>query len=284
MAAAWDRVKVTEADVVICSSTGWAHGITVPAGCRKIVYCHNPARWVYQTHDYMPNDIMRMAFEPVRRRLQKWDQRQASSADIYLANSSQVADRIEQAYGIRAQIVHPPMMLSVEGSQTPVPGIEPGYWLAVARGRSYKNVSVIIDAVERLSQHRLVVVGAKGDSRAGVNANVRFTGVVDEAELRWLYSNARALVGVAVEDFGLTPIEANAFGTPVVVLRAGGYIESTDEGVSGVFIGSATPSSVYTALKNFPIFDAEKVRLHAAKFSRESFSRRILEIVAGSTS
>ena len=274
---AWSRIRIPEADVVVASSTGFAHGIQVPDGCRKIVYCHNPARWLYQPDDYFRGRAARSAFALARPGLVAWDKQAAASADVYVANSAAVAGRIWDTYGIDAQVVHPPVTVDVTGDQQPIEGIEPGYWLTIARGRGYKNVDAVIEGTSSIPGSRLVIAGADGDGDDP--PHVQRVGVVSDAELRWLYANARALVSVAREDFGLTPIEANAFGTPVAVLRAGGFLESTDEGVSGAFVEAATASEVAAALANFPEFDPVAVRQHAARFSAAAFDETIRALV-----
>lgn len=278
LASAWERARLPDADAVVVSSSGWAHGVGTAPGCAKIVYCHNPARWLYQPQDYFPSRAAQRAFNVVRPWLTRWDQRAALTADVYIANSTAVARRIRDVYGIRADVVHPPVAIDVDGPQHPVESVEPGYWLAVARGRGYKNVDVVIEAVCGMPGHRLVVVGSPPPGTP-THARIRWVGVVTDSELRWLYANSRALVSVSREDFGLTPLESNAFGRPVAVLRAGGFLDSLDEGVSGVFVESPTPEAVAAALGAFPDFSPEVVRRHASRFDEAAFSRRIHAIV-----
>lgn len=270
---AWDSHLVTDADVVIASSTGFAHGVRVRSGCRKIVYCHNPPRWLYQPDDYVRGRIQRAALSALRSRLLQWDRSAASSADVYVANSTAVAGRIAAAYGIRAEVVHPPVLIDAAGPQEAVEGLEPGFWLSIARGRGYKNTQAVADGVGLLAGQQLVVAGSASSSVVG--EHVTALGVVSDAQLRWLYANARALVSVSFEDFGLTPLEANAFGTPVAVLRAGGFLDSTDEGVSGVFIESPTAEAVAEALEVFPSFSTAAVLAHADTFSAGAFAARL---------
>ena len=167
--------------------------------------------------------------------------------DVYLANSRNVAERVRRVYDREALVVNAPMSLDPAGEQEPVPGLEPGFWLTVGRGRAYKNTRAVIDGI-RGTGSPLAVVGSPPPDEER-RSSVKWLGVVSEAQLRWLYANARALVAVAHEDFGLTPVEANAFGTPVAVLRAGGYLETTVEGVSGAFIEQPTAAAVADALR-----------------------------------
>lgn len=273
---AWSRTVAEDADVVLASSSGWAHAVGVPQGCRKIIYCHNTPRWLYQTREYLPGTVSRGLFATVRRPLIAWDRAAAMSADVYIANSAVVAERVRRAYGIEAEVLHPPVVVDPTAPQRPVEGLEPGYWLTIARGRGYKNTQALIDGVRLLRGHRLVVVGAAG--RSVTDPHVTFLGAVPEERLRWLYTHARALVSVSQEDFGLTPVEANAFGTPVAVLRAGGFLETTSA-CSGVFIEEASPPAVRDALATFPDFDPDRVRENAERFSVGRFAARLKELV-----
>ena len=279
LAPAWDRTRVDEADVVVASTSGWAHGVGVPEDAALVAYCHNPARWLYQTEDYLPRAWQRAVTGPLRGRLERWDRRAARRVDTYVANSSSVAARIERVYDRPATIIHPPVSIDVTGPQDPVEGLEPGFFLTVGRGRGYKNVRAVIDGVGRVAGAQLAVVGS-APSGSEQDAHARWLGIVSDAQLRWLYANARALVAVSYEDFGLTPIEANAFGTPVAVLRAGGYLDSTDEGVSGVFIEVPVAAAVADTLRGLPEMDRAGIVRHAARFSQEVFARRMHEVVA----
>ncbi|QTE29660.1 glycosyltransferase [Pengzhenrongella sicca] len=277
---AWRSMHVADADVVIASSTGWSHGISVPAHTRKVVYCHNPPRWLYQPGDYMPNRYLRGVVSAATPYLKGWDRSAAASADLYVVNSTSVARRVKAAYGIEAEVLHPPVAMDADAEQEPVPGIEPGYWLTIARGRGYKNTQAVIDGTRALPGARLVIAGSASRELGAGEDHVSAVGIVSDAQLRWLYANARGLVSVSQEDFGLTPLEANAFGTPVAVLRAGGFLDSTAEGVSGTFIEAPTANAVRDTLRDFPEFTPELVRKHAANFSEDVFSARLREIAS----
>ena len=126
---------------------------------------------------------------------------------------------------------------------------------------------------------RLVVVGLTPTD--DLPSNVTAVGPVSEAELRWLYANARALVSVSKEDFGLTPLEAGAFGTPALLLRAGGFLDSTQEGVSGLFVDDDDVATIVRAIADFPDdWDADAVRANAARFAPAVFAERLSEAVA----
>jgi glycosyltransferase involved in cell wall biosynthesis len=272
-----------EADVVLCSSSGWAH--QVEAVGRKIVYCHTPARWLYQTDTYVHRlpRLRRTALALLGSRLRRSDVRAASTASHYLANSTVVRERIKDLYGIDAEVLAPPPALSPLGASRPV-GVEPGYLLVVSRLLSYKNVDVVLAASR--SGRRIVVVG-EGPDRSRLQAlatrHVTFLGRVDDDQLRWLYRNASALVSAAHEDFGLAPIEANAFGVPVVVLRWGGFVDTVVEDVTGLFFDEPDALSLEGALDRLDqrSWDQARLRAHAEVFSESQFVEGLRAAIDG---
>jgi glycosyltransferase involved in cell wall biosynthesis len=278
LAAAFDSHVVHDADLVICSSSGWSHRVRSEAP--KLVYCHNPARWLYQPDDYFPRlpsmarRATSLALEPLRRT----DVRAARGASAYVANSTVVAERVRKTYDIDVTIVPPARGLSPHGPQEPVIGVQPGFLLTVSRPRGYKHTDVVRRAVAQLSGERLVVVGdipQQGDPH-GVTA----CGRVSDAQLRWLYANAAGLVAVSYEDFGLTPVEAQAFGVPAVVLRSGGYLDSTVEGETGIFVDEATPEAVAAGIRQLRSsrWDSQVVRRHGERYSPASLSRQLHDV------
>ncbi|WP_300014139.1 glycosyltransferase [Pseudonocardia sp.] len=283
LAPAWDRTVVSDdAEALLISSSGWAHGVAGPPDVPTVVYCHNPPRWLHQPDIYLTGAAERTAMRLLRPHLLRWDRRAARRAHTYLANSNVVADRIREAYDIDAQVVHPPVTIDAAGEQAPVAGIAPGFFLTVSRARGYKNVARVAEAVASIPGAELVVIGS-GTPDEEPAPNVRWLGLVSDAELRWLYAHATALVTVAFEDFGLTPLEANAFGTPVAALRAGGHLDSVVEGVSGSWIEEPTAASVRDTLVSLPSFDRRAVLEHAAGFSLDAFTRRIDDVLRTAT-
>ena len=274
-----------DADVTIASSSGWAHGFYTTG--KLLVYCHNPARWLYQREDYLgdagPLSLKRLAVTALGPALRGWDREAAKQADRYLANSTVVRQRILSAYGITAPVLFPPPGLSTEGEEHPNPELEEwagdGFWLVVSRLLPYKNVDVAIEAFRGTDQ-RLVVVG-NGPERdsllAAAPPNVRIVSDVPDGELRWIYSHAKGLLAPSHEDFGLTPLEANARGLPVVALRAGGYLDTVDDGLSGIFFKEVTAEAIRAAVQEASsrTWDAEAIQAHAATFDEPSFIEKI---------
>ncbi|WP_068397004.1 glycosyltransferase [Kribbia dieselivorans] len=283
------------ADVVVASSSGWAHGIRTTG--RKLVYCHAPARWVYQTKDYLgthnlwrhPIGAPLMALRPA---LTRWDRAAASTADRYLANSNVVRERVAEAYGIEADVLFPPFGVDTHGEVEVVPQAaewaDEGFHLIVSRLLPYKHVREAIEAFTDLPE-RLLVIGA-GPQEAELTAmaphNVRLAGRLTDAQMRWAYHHANVLVAPSYEDFGLTPLEAASFGKPTLALRAGGYLDTIDDSVNGAFFGAATPAAIRAAVidNRDRLWQPGAITAHAERYSEERFVaelRREVEAMTG---
>jgi glycosyltransferase involved in cell wall biosynthesis len=283
LAPAFSRL-VVDADVAVCSSSGWAHGAQVRG--RKVVYCHTPARWLYQTDRYLTgtSPAASAAIALLGPSLRRWDLRAASTADRYLANSNAVRRRIADLYGIDAEVVHPPVDFAAEGEVRRPAGVEPGFALCVSRLLPYKNVEAVCAAFARVRE-QLVIVGAGPLAprlAASAPSNVALIGSVDDASLRWLYRSCTGLVAASYEDFGLTPIEAAAFGKPVAALRWGGYLDTVVEGRTGVFFDEPTPRAIAGAFACLAAteWDGDTLVAHARRFSRGVFVERMNDVVA----
>jgi glycosyltransferase involved in cell wall biosynthesis len=290
------QVVRPRAQVVLVSSSGFAHGFRSEG--RRLVYCHAPARWLYQPREYLGLDrrpetpgvvfgtavasswVLRAALAVLRPSLTWWDRRAARSADRYLTNSRVVRDRVRAAYGIDAKVLAPPMTLDALGDQTAVPTLtdwaDTGYHLVVSRLLPYKHVDRVIAAFAGMPSRRLVVVGdGPGAARiaADLPENVRLLRTLTDAELRWVYAHSAALVAASFEDFGLTPLEAGAFGKPTIALGAGGYLDTVVPGVTGIFFPEVTAAAIAHAVAQAArhTWSAEAIREHADRFSLASF-------------
>lgn len=289
------------ADVLLTSSTGWAHGYR--GANRTVVYCHAPARWLYQRDRYlgaragdglagrMRHLVAAGALSALTPALRRWDVRAAHRADVYLANSTVTRRAVHEAYGIEAEVLPPPPAMLPKGDESAVAGVEPGFLLCVARLMPYKNVDAVIRGAQLLGGVRLVVVG-EGPERsrlaelAGSGSAARLLGRVTDAELRWLYRNASALVAASYEDYGLSPLEAGAFGRASVVLNDGGYLDTVVEGLNGTFFDAPEPEHIAGALERAlqQPWDVQEIQTHVAGFGRSRFIARLREVVAGSDS
>lgn len=283
LAPAFSRM-VVESDVALCSSSGWAHG--VQAHGRKVVYCHTPARWLYQADRYLEerSGATAGALALLAPGLRRWDQQAARSADRYLVNSRVVADRVATIYGIDAEVVPPPVDIDVGATQDPDPSIEPGFLLCVARLLPYKNTEAVVEALNRLPAERLVLAGSGPlveQLRQRAPANVTVTGRVSDARLRWLYRNCSGLLAASYEDFGLTPIEAARFGQPTVALHWGGFLDTIVEGETGVYFAEPTPDLIAEGVRKLRSqrWSAGTLVAHAERYSAPRFIERIGAIV-----
>jgi glycosyltransferase involved in cell wall biosynthesis len=228
--------------------------------------------------------VARAAGGVLRAPLVHWDRAAAKTADRYVANSTVVAQRIAEVYGMEAEVLHPPPALTPAGPSTPMRALEAGFVLCVARLLPYKNVDAVVRAFDALPDERLVVAGSGPDEaalRTIAGRNVTFLGRVTDDQLRWLYANADLLVSASHEDFGLTPLEAATFGKPSVVLRWGGFLDTVQEGETGVFFETPTAEAVAAAVREARghRWRPDDIRAHADRFSEARFIERIRAIV-----
>lgn len=276
--------------VAVVSTSGWAHGFRYDGA--TLVYCHTPARWVYLLDDYLGeggrDSIKGRIARVLRPGLRRWDRAAVRRRSRYVANSTVVKERIEAVYGLDGvDLVFPPHSVSTDGPQEPIPGAEQlaedGFLLSVARLMPYKHVDVAIEAAARAGRP-LVVVG-KGPEEARLRAmageDVVFGQDLTDAQLRWAYAHATALIAASHEDFGITPLEASAWGVPTVALRDGGYLDTIVEGVNGVFVAAPTVADVTDGVQRTltRAWDRAAMQAHAERFSEEEFGRQVTATV-----
>lgn len=279
-----------EADCVIASSSGWAHGFRTSAP--KVVYCYSPARWLYQSGAYLGESAglgTRLALGTLRPLLKRWDYRKAQSATTYLAISTAVQTRILHTYGIHAAVVPAPHSMDATAPQESpyLAGSEPfkseGYFLCISRLLPYKNVDKVVLGL-RAAGLPLVVVGAGPEEdrlRDLAGQGAQFFKNLTDAQIRWLYAHSAAVVSASYEDFGLTPIEAACFGKPSIVLRWGGFLDTVVEGETGVFFDSPDTAAIAEAVAAFQAiaWSSATLKHHASQYSEEVFARRIAKVV-----
>ena len=275
-----------DADIVLTSTSGWAHGFRTRG--RKLIYCYSPARWLYLPDKYLgdePNAVKRIGLRLTAPYLKAWDRRTALSCDKYLVISTLIKDRVKEAYGINAEVLFAPVAMSQSHNLEPVPGVESlnsrddGYYLCVSRLLPYKNVDVIVRAFAG-TERQLVVVGRGPEAerlRAMKTPNVTMLCDLTEAQLAQLYKNCRALLAASYEDYGLTPIEAGVWGRPTVALRFGGFLDTIDEGVTGLYFDEPEPGAIAAALDRFETMtiDPDKIRRHVEQFTESVFAQKL---------
>jgi len=280
-----------DADVVLVSSSGWAHGVKTTGV--KLVYCYTPARWLYQTHRYLgdhPTTSSDIALKLLGPWLRRWDAKAARTATAYISTSSVVQDRVHTAYTLPSVVIPAPRPDTDAVEPQAIPAVEAWldghpYELCVSRLLPYKNVDQIIEAYADEPERRLIVVGRgplEEQLRSAAGDNVYFCHDISDGELAWLYRGSRALLAISYEDFGLTPLEAASFGKPCIVLRWGGFVETMVEGVTAVFVDFPDAAHVREALVRLDAraWDPEPIIAHAAKYHESVFIDTMRKLVA----
>lgn len=284
LAFAVTATRKIRAETVLVSSSGWAHGFRTD-GC-KVVYCYSPARWLYQRDRYLGPDAKALsktllaALSPF---LKMWDRRAAKKADGYLAISNVVRGRIQEVYGIESEVLPAPCTIDPELPAIAVPSLLDApvgdFFLCVSRLLPYKNVDQIVRAFEDTGR-RLIVVGSgpeESSLEALASSNVTMLKNLADEEIRWLYRHCKAIVAASYEDFGLTPLEAAAYGKPSAVLRWGGFLDTMVEGRTGIFFDEPSPAAIKAALGEIEEtpWDATFIRRHASTFEESQFTARL---------
>jgi glycosyltransferase involved in cell wall biosynthesis len=290
--APWFATHRVDADVVLASSSGWAHEVRTDG--RLVVYCHAPARWLYQRDRYLLGTggglwsvraAATTSLAALGGPLRRVDRAAARRADTYVANSTATAQLVRELYDRDAHVLCPPPALTPDGDRSAVLGLDAGFVLVVARLLAYKHVDVVVAAAATLDRP-LVVVGEgpeRGPLTEAAPTSARFLPSVSDATLRWCYANASVLVSVGFEDFGLAPVEAAGFGVPTVARRFGGALDTVADGATGTLLDEVTPASVAGAIRALwasPPAPGD-LAAHAARFDRQGFEEGLRRLVSG---
>lgn len=284
MPHATERHDLTGYDVVISSSSAFSKGVVTRPETLHICYCHTPTRYLWSdTHSYV--DELRMP-RPVKAlvpflltRLRTWDRLSADRVDRFVANSRNVADRIQKYYRREADVIHPP----VDISQFFVAPKTEGYYLAGGRLVSYKRFDLLVTAFSRLGiPLKIFGVGPMMERLCEMaKPNIEFLGWVDPKARAELYAKCVAFLHPQVEDFGITAIEAMAAGRPVIAYAGGGALETITPGVTGQFIDEQSWEVLADTVIRFKPehFDPLQIRRHALSFDTERFRDRMRRYV-----
>ena len=268
-------------DLVISSSSAWAHGVIADADAIHLCYCHNPFRYAWNARE-----VTLSKYDPLRRamlgfvfqRWRQWDWIAAQRVDFYAANSETTRKRVKRYFGREADVLYPP----VETTRF-APGPVGNDYVVLSELMPHKRIDLAVEAFSEL-QVPLTVVGNGPDARrlrriAG--PSIRFTGRVSDDEAAALLSSARALVVTATEEFGIAAVEAQAAGRPVIALNEGGVRETVVEGETGVFFERPEPASLVEAVRGFdPLaVDPQACVDNAARFDVSHFRHGLRALV-----
>ena len=272
-------------DLVVSSSSAWAHAVICDAPTVHVSYCHNPFRYAWNDRERVLAErgpVTRPALRSILRRWRQWDWIAAQRVDSYVANSHATQRRIASYWGREAEVVYPPVEI-----QRFEPGPVGEHFIVLSELMSHKRIDVAVRAFNRLGLP-LLVVGDGPDARRlkrMAGPTVRFLGRVPDDVVARLLQASRALIVTAVEEFGIAAVEAQAAGRPVVAVNAGGLRESVVDGVTGTFFDGGEDDLIRAvrALDDVEI-DQQACVTNAARFStaafREAFPRHVDAAVA----
>ena len=273
-------------DLVISSSHGWVKNIITSPNTLHVCYCHTPLRYAWEDIDPgLPMDrLLRPLTRTLMGRVRSWDHRCRDRVQVFIANSKEVQSRLQRYYGRSSHVVYPPIDTTYFS-----PRGEPGsYFLTVSRLVQYKRVDLAVQACTQLGLP-LKVVGegremAKLVGMAG--PTVELLGWQSRERLRELYAGCRGFILPGKEDLGMTALEAQASGRPVVAYGDGGALETVINGETGIHFAPQTVDALIRALERFQgmHWDRERIRRNALLFDREVFMREISRIVRESCS
>ncbi|MDP3985149.1 MAG: glycosyltransferase, partial [bacterium] len=280
MPYATERHDLGGYDVVISSSSAFAKGIITRPETLHICYCHTPTRYLWSdTHSYVKEiaapgfvkALIPFMLNPIR----TWDRLSADRVDRFVANSSNVAERIQKYYRREADILYPP----VDTGQFSISPTSGNYYLAGGRLVSYKRFDLIVTAFSRLGIP-LKIFGSGPMMKylqSIAKPNIEFLGWVDEKTRAELFQKCIAFLHPHVEDFGITAVEAMASGRPVIAYAQGGALETVISGVTGTFINEQTWEVLADTIIRFKpeTFDPIRIRTHALAFDTERFKERM---------
>jgi glycosyltransferase involved in cell wall biosynthesis len=277
-----ERLPLQEYDLIISSSSAFAHGIRHRPRAMHVCYCHSPFRYVWHERNRALEEAppyVRPVLAKLLRRILDWDLSASTRVTHYIANSELTRERIGEFYGREASVVHPP----VDVERFRVSDAE-DYFLVVTEVVWHKRVEIALEAARR-ARVKMKVVGTGPEMarlRQSYGAHAEFLGRVDDHSLVELYGRASALVVPNVEEFGIAAVEAQASGRPVVAVDRGGARETVVDGRTGVLVPEDDPDAMAEALRetDFHRFSVEDVLGHARRFSVPVFQERLRAIVA----
>lgn len=281
MPTAIESFDLNNYDVVLSSSSSVAKGVITNPNTIHICYCHSPMRYGWEfSYEYAGkmaggSKLKKKLLSYFLSGMRLWDNVSADRVDYFIANSENVARRIWKHYRRKSVVIHPPVRCGLfKPSET-----NEDYFLILSRLQEYKRIDIAIEAFNK-NGLPLVIIGDGPDREKlekMANENIKFLGRQSDEVIKDYYAKCRAFIFPGEEDFGITPLEAQASGRPVLAYAKGGALETVVPNVTGVFFEEQTEESLNKAIKIFETmkFDKSEIRKHAEKFDESIFKAKI---------
>jgi glycosyltransferase involved in cell wall biosynthesis len=293
MPLAIEQLDLSNYDVILSSSYAVAKGVITGPNQLHICYCHSPIRYAwdlqfqYLKESGLTKGIKSLFVRYILHKIRLWDYRTANGVDYFIANSKFIGNRIWKVYRRKSEVIYPPVNIT----DFDIQGDKEDYYITASRMVPYKKMDLIVEAFSHLPDKKLIVIGDGPDYKKiekKATQNISLLGYQEFSEMIKYMKNAKAFVFAAEEDFGITPVEAQACGTPVIAYGKGGALETVKDLNStkyptGVFYHEQSVKAIVHAIndfeKNQSKFKAEHCRNNAEKFSEERFKQEIKKFV-----
>lgn len=293
MPLAIEQLDVSGHDIILSSSHAVSKGVLTGPDQLHISYVHSPIRYAWDLqHQYLKESgldhgVKGIIAKWLLHKIRIWDYRTASGVNHFVANSKFIARRINKVYGRTADVIYPP----VDVKRFTLNENKKDYFVTASRLVPYKRVDLIVEAFSHMPDKQLVVIGDGSDMKkikAKATANIEILGYQPNSVMEEYMRNAKAFIFAAEEDFGITPVEAQACGTPVIAFGKGGSLETVRPlGVNmptGMFFEQQNISSLISAVnlftENQELFEPANCRANALKFSVERFKNEMNNYVS----
>lgn len=288
---AWtfSRLDLSDYDVVITSSGAEAKAVKTGANTLHVNYCHAPTHYYWSRYNsYLENPNFPRGFNWLAKiclwllvaPLRRWDKKAALRADIVVANSSHTQSEIAKYYGRKSTVVHPP----VDIERFNIGKAKRNGFVITGRQIAYKRIDLAISACNELRVPLTVIGDGPEHSKLVQMAGptIKFLTGVSDQEMPRYFQGAEAFIFPGLDDFGITPVEAMATGTPVIAYRAGGSLDYVVPNKTGVFFESQTTPSLVAALQEFSgqKFNEKGIRDAAKDFAPAVFVRKFRETIS----
>ena len=282
--SAFEALDLLQYDLIISSTTSFAKAVKKRPDAYHVCFCHNITRFLWDTRTYIEQykdyRTLLPVIQPIFERLRKVDLEHARKPDLYISNSTTVAERIRQTYKQPAVTVNYP----IDTEQFEFSDQKDDYYLVSSRLLGYKRIDIIVEAFNWLGWPLIITGDGPERERLELMAlpNISFLGHVSDDERKYLMARAKAVVVAALEDYGLVPIEANVSGTPVVCYGAGGVLDTQVPGKTGVFFERQSPEALHQALLKASTIEwnYSQIRNHVLKsFTEDVFFEKVMNVI-----